>query len=88
VSAILEYGMRTVYPERARDCEHNDRALSIGQRVFNTGRVQVGLLYRPSVTPAMDADSSLLQKALTDPRTAQPQTLPRRFLGFILREVL
>jgi hypothetical protein len=88
VSAILEYGMRTVYPERARDCEHNDRALTMGARVFNTGRVKVGLLYQPSVKPAMDADSSLLQRALTDPRTAQPQTLPHRLLGFILRDVL
>jgi hypothetical protein len=87
VSAILEYGMRTVYPERARDCEHNDRALTMGARVFNTGRVLIGASYQPRPAP-MDADSSLLQRALTDPRTAQPQTLPHRLLGFIWREVL
>jgi hypothetical protein len=88
MSAILEYGMRTVYPERARDCEHNDRELSIGRRYFRTATgVLIGSAYSPRPAP-LDADSSLLQKALTDPRTAQPQTLPRRFLGFIWREVL
>jgi hypothetical protein len=84
VSAILEYGMRTVYPERARDCEHNDRALTMGARVFNTGRVLIGSAYTPNPAP-LDADSSLLQRALTDPRTAQPQTLPHRLLGYFVR---
>jgi hypothetical protein len=85
MSAILEYGMRTVYPERARDCEHNDRELSIGRRYFRTATgVLIGASYQPRPAP-LDADSSLLQRALTDPRTAQPQTLPHRLLGYFVR---
>jgi hypothetical protein len=70
---------------RRAECVRNDECMfGIGRRVFNTGRVLIGSAYTPNPAP-LDADGSLLQRALTDPRTAQPQTLPRRFLGFIWR---
>jgi len=37
---------------------------------YNTGRVQIGLLYTPAQRPYHDADALLLQRALLGERTS------------------
>lgn len=44
--------------------------------------LQIGLAYTPA-PPRIEGDAAAIQKALLDPRTAEPSSLPRRFLGYL-----
>ena len=51
---------------------------------FNTGKVQIGLLYQPAM-PRIDGHMMRLQTALIDKRTSEPLVGWQRVFGFFWR---
>lgn len=51
---------------------------------FNTGKVQIGLLYKRPL-PIIQGDALRLQSALLEPRTANPLSRIGRALGTLWR---
>lgn len=70
--------------ERARACARNDAAMENGRRIVpvHTGKVAIGIAYQPRPN-RVEGDAAVIQHALLNPRTAEPGSLPRRFLGFL-----
>lgn len=70
--------------QRRAECDRNDEAMNAGRSIvpYKAGKVQVGLQYIPR-PQRIEGDAAAIQRALLDPRTAEPASLPRRFLGFL-----
>lgn len=51
---------------------------------YNTGKVQIGLLYQPAM-PAIHGDAIRLQSALLDKRTLRPTNILTRTLNTFWR---
>lgn len=66
--------------DEGRDCPRRP-----AHRVpFNTGKVQIGIAHIPKPA-ALTADHELVQAALLEPRTTQPQSCLQRLFGRVWR---